>query len=532
MRTAIPVVVVLVVATLLAFVLVSRNDAETYRVRAIFDNAGFIIPGEDVKVAGVKVGTVDDVAVTPEFKAAVVLRIDDPGYQDFRADAHCMVRPQSLIGERFVECEPTAKHAVGQEAPGPLGKIDDGPGQGQYLLPVENTGKAVDLDLLNNIMREPERARLSIILNELGVGLAGRGTDLQAVIRRADPALKNVDQLIRLLAKQNRQLNRLAVDSDTIMAPLARQRRHVANSIENMSKVAGATAERRVDLERDLQLFPEFLLQLRPTMVRLGALADQMTPVMADLGAAAPDINRLVIGLGPFSAAATPALKSLGDAGKIGTPAITNARPIIRDIGTLAEAARPVGKTLAKLLVSLDNQDAIQAAMAYIFFQAAAVNGFDSYGHYLRAGLIVNQCSTYAVNPTGGCGAKFAPAASTTAAGAAAMPRDRILLATARALAGLDPRIPRKAPKRDKGKLRDGGSKHGGGKRDGHGGGGGTGGSGSGGGATGTTPAPSAPSAPSTPSTPAPQPSPAPSPGGSDDDGVPLLDYLFGGGGN
>jgi hypothetical protein len=28
-------------------------------------------------------------------------------------------------------------------------------------------------------MREPERARLSIILNELGVGLAGRGSDLR-----------------------------------------------------------------------------------------------------------------------------------------------------------------------------------------------------------------------------------------------------------------------------------------------------------------------------------------------------------------
>ena len=35
--------------------------------------------------------------------------------------------------------------------------------------------------------------------------------------------------------------------------------------------------------------------------------------------------------------------------------------------------------------------------MDYLFFQAAAVNGFDSFGHYLRAGLIVNQCSTYAV---------------------------------------------------------------------------------------------------------------------------------------
>ena len=323
MRAAIPVVLVLVVATLLAFVLVSRSDEETYRVRAIFDNAGFIIPGEDVKVAGVKVGSIEDVEVTPEFKAAVVLRINDPGYQDFRADAHCMVRPQSLIGERFVECEPTQKHAVGQEAPGPLRKIDDGPGKGQYLLPVENTGKAVDLDLLNNIMREPERARLSIILNELGVGLAGRGSDLQDVIERANPALKNVDKLIRMLATQNQQLNQLAVDSDTIMAPLAQQKEHVAGSIENMSKVAEATAERRADLEANLERLPEFLRQLRPTMTRLGALADEMTPVVSDRGDAAPDINRLLIELGPFSSAGIPALKSLGEAGKIGTPAIT-----------------------------------------------------------------------------------------------------------------------------------------------------------------------------------------------------------------
>ena len=67
-------------------------------------------------------------------------------------------------------------------------------------------------------MREPERERLSIILNELGVGLAGRGEDLNEVIRRANPALKEVDEVLRLLARQNDQLEQLAVDSDTIMA--------------------------------------------------------------------------------------------------------------------------------------------------------------------------------------------------------------------------------------------------------------------------------------------------------------------------
>ena len=67
--------------------------------------------------------------------------------------------------------------------------------------------------------------------------------------------------------------------------------------------------------------------------------------------------------------------------------------------------------------------------MDYLFFQAAAVNGFDSFGHYLRAGLIVNQCTNYAVEPTAGCSANFRKAsASAAVAGAvdAARPRARV----------------------------------------------------------------------------------------------------------
>ena len=40
--------------------------AAAYRVRAIFDNAGFVITGEDVKIAGAKVGTIDSLDVTPD----------------------------------------------------------------------------------------------------------------------------------------------------------------------------------------------------------------------------------------------------------------------------------------------------------------------------------------------------------------------------------------------------------------------------------------------------------------------------------
>ena len=71
-------------------------------MRAIFDNAGFVIPGEDVKIAGVRVGQIDSIDVTEDFRAAVVLKITEPGYTDWKQDASCIVRPQNLIGERFV----------------------------------------------------------------------------------------------------------------------------------------------------------------------------------------------------------------------------------------------------------------------------------------------------------------------------------------------------------------------------------------------------------------------------------------------
>ncbi|HKH16160.1 MAG TPA: MlaD family protein [Solirubrobacteraceae bacterium] len=517
MRTAVPVAAVLIVAAVVALFLVTREEDEAYRVRAIFDNAGFIIPGEDVKVAGVKVGSVEDVEVTPEFKAAVVLAIDDEGYQDFRADASCIVRPQSLIGEKYIECEPTQKRGVGAEPPGELRRIEDGPGEGQRLLPVENTERSVDLDLINGIMREPYRERLSIIVNELGIGLAGRGEDLDDVIRRANPALREVDEVLRLLAKQNDQLERLAVDGDTILQPLARERRHVSSAIGNMSAVAEATAERRADLEANIERLPRFLRELRPTMTRLGALSDEMTPVLSDLGDVAPDINRFLLELGPFSQAGIPALDSAGEAGKIGTPAVRNSLPVVRDLRTFAGAARPLGETLADVLVSFERNDGIERAMDYIFFQAAAVNGFDSFGHYLRAGLLVNQCSTYAVNPVGGCSANFRKQATASAAGASSLPRDPVLAWTARMLQGLDPTRPRS------GELgRHGSGEAGTRRRAGAGG----------------APAPAATPAPA-PAQPAPAPSPqpadpaataTPAPSGGDP-GVPLLDYLFGGGG-
>src|SRR3954451_6068581 len=63
----------ILIAVLLALSAGGGNGS--YTVRAIFDDAGNIIPGEDVKIDGVKVGSVGSVTPTPQAKAAVVLNI-------------------------------------------------------------------------------------------------------------------------------------------------------------------------------------------------------------------------------------------------------------------------------------------------------------------------------------------------------------------------------------------------------------------------------------------------------------------------
>ena len=107
-------VAAVVVAALLA--MSAGGSGGGYTVRAIFDDAGNIIPGEDVKIDGVKVGTVGSVTPTAQAQAAVVININNPGFQDFRADASCTIRPQALIGEKFVDCLPTQPRADGHPA--------------------------------------------------------------------------------------------------------------------------------------------------------------------------------------------------------------------------------------------------------------------------------------------------------------------------------------------------------------------------------------------------------------------------------
>jgi len=425
------VIILLAVAAAVAALGVGScgDDGDKYEVRAIFDNASFLVNGEDVRIAGAKVGSVASVDITTTDeparedgqpapgKAAVTMQITDPAFQDFRVDASCLIRPQSLIGEKFVDCTPTEPRAPGTPAPPELAEIPDGePGAGQFLLPLERNGKAVDLDLVNNIMKEPYPDRFRLILNDLGAGLAARGDELAEIVERSNPALRETNKVLAILRQQNQDLADLASDGDRVITALAREREHVAGFINASTEVGQATAERQADLEAGFAKLPQFLRELRSTMGELSSFSDAATPVFARLGQAAPSLTKLNQLTIPFSSAATDSIVSLGNSTEISGPALAASDPVIRQVRGIAQEGAPATKNLAKLLRSFRKTNGIKFLMKTLFGLGGAVNGYDQFGHLVRALVPLQNCFDYTSIPQSGCSAKF----STTPLSAAA----------------------------------------------------------------------------------------------------------------
>jgi ABC-type transporter Mla subunit MlaD len=431
-RIALIVAGVLVAALLIALPAIgSDGTSGAYKVRGIFDNGSFVVNGEQVRVAGANVGTVDSVDVTSNDeiasdeggphpvpgKAVVVMNITDSGFKDFRADASCLIRPQSLIGEKYIDCTPTQPRAAGTEPPPPLQQIQDGqPGAGQYLLPLENNGKTVDLDLIQNIQRLPYRDRFRLILNDLGASLAGRGQDLGEVIDRANPALRQTDRVLAILAQQNQQLASLASNGDAVLKPLARNRTHITGFFHNAAISGSATAEKSAALQESLRKFPETLRQVRLTSEKLKTFSDKGLPLFTALNQAAPGLSKATVNLPSFAHLSIPALQTLGDAAQTAGPKLAASDGLLTDLVSTANSSVPIGNNFSAFLDTFTKTGGFQNLMDFIYNSVGATNGIDAYGHFLRSNLQLTSCVEVAVTVQSGCEAFFRPTTTTTPA--------------------------------------------------------------------------------------------------------------------
>jgi virulence factor Mce-like protein len=391
-----------------AFVLAGASDkkgAEGRTYKIMFDNAFGLTKGGDFRVGGVNAGQTTAFDVVKKKgespKAVVTVEVSKPGFGDFRKDASCEIRPQSLIGEYYVDCQPgkSPEH------------LKDG-----GTVPVDQTSSTIPVDLVNDIMRRPYRERFRLIVTELGTGLAGRPDDLQEVLKRAHPGLRETSRVLRILGDQNEVIKNFITDSDTVVNELEKNKKDVVRWVKEAGDAAEISATRRDELRAQFQRFPTFLDELRPTMERLGQLADEQTPLLADLERAAPDLNTFFTRLGPFAEASRPAVRSLGEMGEVGTKAFKEGKQEVAELNKLAVNAPPFAKPLRQFLQTIDDRKraiendpraketappapdptaisgeggftGMEAVWNYFFWQTLSINMLDDTAHILRASL-------------------------------------------------------------------------------------------------------------------------------------------------
>jgi virulence factor Mce-like protein len=377
------------------------NANGTYKIE--LDNAFGLVTGADFKVAGVPAGTISAINLDQKsLHAVVTVQVTQGGFGSFHQDAFCQSRPESLIGEYYIDCNPGTH--------GPVLK----PGS---TIPVSHTLSTIPADLLQDIMRLPYRQRLTLIVNELGAAAAARGGDLQAALYRAVPALSETDNLLNLLGNDSKTLQNLTRDSNTVITALANNKAQVNRFIIEANRTATATATQDTNLRLTFARLPGLLQQLRPTLVDLSSAITANTPVLQNLDSASGEINTLFTNLPAFSRSAVPAVKSLGQASVTGKSAVVAAKPTVTALNQFAKPTPELAQNLSIVLNDLDTQNraverdprspggkgfsGLQALLGYVFNQALAVNTYGPFGHMLAVDAFFSKmCSPYATPAT------------------------------------------------------------------------------------------------------------------------------------
>jgi ABC-type transporter Mla subunit MlaD len=389
-----------------------------------FDNAFGLVEDGEVKIGGVSAGKITDFDLTDTDRRLVAVTVEVTGenFDELRAGtgesgvggAKCGVRQQSLIGEYFIDCQP------GTDGP----KLPD-----KGRVPVERTFSTVPLDLINNIQRRPYRERFRLILSELGVGLAGRPDELNEVIRRAHPGLRETTETLEILARQREFIKSFVEDADTVSAAVEPRKRDLSRWAKEASEVAEVQASRKDSIAEQWRKLPTFLAELQPTAAQLESTASEQIPLLRRLRTAAPDLRAFLEELGPFSEDSRRSTAALGRASVEGRRAIIESAEEIAQLRALAEDLPRLAKPLRQFLETLDDRsrsienDPLAATTAppapdktayregqgftglevvwnYIYYQTLGINLFDDVSHLLRIILVQNACGPYSSNPT------------------------------------------------------------------------------------------------------------------------------------
>lgn len=198
-------------------------------LKAQFAHAEGLVPQSDVYESGVHVGKV--LGIQPDgTKGAIVTMRMQPGVF-VRRDIKAYVEPKTSIGDTYVDLVRTPQSNAPEATSG-------------YVIPLAHTGQSVQLDQILNTMNAPTRAAESQSLQQLGVAVAGRSTDINHSIPQVNQVLANLQPLAQVADARQHDINQILVNLALIMRTLAQEQQQVGQLVNSGNSAMGAIASR------------------------------------------------------------------------------------------------------------------------------------------------------------------------------------------------------------------------------------------------------------------------------------------------
>jgi phospholipid/cholesterol/gamma-HCH transport system substrate-binding protein len=255
--------------------------------RALFAEAGGLIPGNDVKLSGVDVGTVTAVGLQGlqplvSFKVDATVRLG--------SDTAAHIRTGSLLGERVLVLEP-----AGSETLRPRDVIPTSRTSSPYSL-TDAVGEltlntaATDTATLNQSL-ETLAATVDQVAPQLGPtfdGLSRLSKSLNGRNETLGDLLSSAADITDVLSHRSQQLNQLILNANDLVGVLVQRRQAIIDLLANTSAVAQQLSGLIHDNEHELA----------PTLDKLNAVTAMLENSRDNIARMLPALAKFQVTLG------------------------------------------------------------------------------------------------------------------------------------------------------------------------------------------------------------------------------------------
>src|SRR5215216_5655194 len=201
----------------------------TYQLKAQTPSAANLVRGNDVRIGGARVGSIDSIAVERrrDGTSIAVLGLKlERSVAPLPKDTTVLIRPRSALGLKYVELT--------------RGTSREGFEDGDTIPLAQATPAPVEFDEFLNMFDDDTRDASSTNLREFGDAFAGRGESINQAIGALRPLLRDIIPVAQNLSSKETNLPRFIrelADAAAIVAPAAETQ---AQLFVNLDRTFGA----------------------------------------------------------------------------------------------------------------------------------------------------------------------------------------------------------------------------------------------------------------------------------------------------